>query len=479
MPSVKAEVANIPIYRFESGQQPDFGETVSLPGWLKLSNLYYNSANEIRGRPHRVVQNSNSALNGLARSPKNTVLALADGNLYNGGSLVAAMGGSGDLVYAHMRDRTILAAGGNAYQLDEAGTTLSNLAHTNVYVVESGQGPFNDRVIYVSSTDKRQPYYSVWGLATDIGTLITATEANDEWTEGGYLNPVDYDIIDIHQFAGEWVIFTLQAIYRVTLNADEQGFNPRIIRQFDVNILDIRPWRFRTGILFWSDRGLMTYSIGENGPVIQDLNMTGVFRTITSQLVESEARLSSDESRSLFFIKPSNATTVTWVYNLRRDAWTEWDFQIEHAVNVGANAYVGKYADGDVYLLDDKDTGEAEPYDFTIQSGLYGFGDPILRKRWDTIGMSFHHTEILDLSIEVISEDIVSSYVPIKQTYQPEIARVEQKSNNSGRRGSILIIGTNRGEFTLPVNDEQNPPIYVKTYVKKPRIPKDQLNATA
>lgn len=472
-----AERETIPIAGFEKGEQPDFGDNVSIPAWYRLINLYYNSPDELRGRPHRVTQYTNSAHNGLARSPKNALIRLADGNLYVGNSLVDTMDGTGDLVYAHMHDRTILAAGSTAYVLNEAGDTLTSLSHSNIYVVETGQGAFNMRAVFVSSDDKRQAFYSVWMSPDDIGTLITATEANDEYTEGGYLEPVDYDIIDIHKFAGEWVIFTLQCIYRVTLNTDEQGFDPTPIRAFDINIRNIRPVRLGTMIVFWSDKGLWSYSIGENGPTIQPFNTEGIYRTLADSVVDAEARLTADETRGLLFVKPSNSAAVTHVFNFNRNAWTRWDWMVEHAITIGQDTYAVKYADGKTYLLDEADASEEEPYDFTIQSGLWGFGDPRLRKRWAHIGLSVVHDEIMDLALEVIADNIVPNYTPISQVYQPEISRIEQETSAWGRRGSILIQGENRGNLIIPVNDVNNPPIFVDTLIKKPRIPKDLQNA--
>ena len=150
---------------------------------------------------------------------------------------------------------------------------------------------------------------------------------------------------------------------------------------------------------------------------------------------------------------------------------------IEHSVNISNSTYVGKYGDGKTYLLDDIDANTEEPYTFIIQSGLVGWGDPNSRKRWKSVGINTVHDDMLDLSMEVVSENIVPSYTPVLQQYQPEISRVEQYTGTHGRRGSLLIQGINRGQLILPVNDEQNPPLYVKTLIKKAPIPSDGQNA--
>lgn len=469
MATLKAQPDLFNIAQLGGGERPDAGDNVALPALYRLLNFYYATPQELRGRPHCSPHLENvGQIKGLARAADNSLLYLAAGNLYGPDGLIGPMTGVGDLVFAHMRDRTILAAGENAYQYNSDGS-LVDLEIPNIYVVETGYGPAYDRAIYVGRGDRKQAYYSNWGVAGDLGTVIPGA-IEDEWTEGGAMDPTAYDIIDIHLFGGEWVIFTAQAIYITRFAYDEHGFDPVTRRQFDINILDVRPVRFAGGVFLMSDRGLIAYSIGEQGPTVGGDNVNqGILRTLMSQLVPAEARMNVDDTRGLVFIKPNNTFGYTWVLSRATGTWSRWNVRVENAVTISGITYITLTGDQTVYILND--TG-GEGYDFSIQTGLVTCGSPNFRKRWRTIGLCTVHDSIIDVALKVIAENIVPGETPIRKTYQPEVSRIEQGTGAHGRRASLLVDGFNRGELIIPIGDEANPPLYTELLVKKPKTPK-------
>lgn len=434
---------------------PDFSDP---PVYRNLTNFWLNSK-RLQSRPHLLNTLTATNIKGIGVTHDNKLFVATDGLLYVDGANVGAISGTGELSYDYSKDSsnnglTIITIGSNPVIWN--GSTVTTLSHTNVKALATGHGFNKRRLFFVKSNEPRTVYFTPPGGFDDIGTLITDSDGYDDgYTEGGRITGFISDVFDIQEFAGNIVAFARRGI--VSIRADQtndQGYFPETSKTRDNEIWDVKTKRYDSGIIFLNGQGLNIYSIGETGPFTQRLNVAGNNRTITNQLIESEAVLGVDNIRKLFLLKP-NYTDNTWVFHLNEEGiYTDWDIDFNSVATVDNKVYSS--VSGEVYVWDDYGDGIAS-YSMSMRSGLTHLGSPQTRKRLKRVGADISFSRDLQYEIDMHPEKIkvdAPSYSTINAVRDDSddvstFKKIERYIGRSGRNYSFEMNFVNKGLLSV------------------------------
>lgn len=454
------EPFELPIFEI-GGVVKDGGQSLSLPNFKRLLNLYKPDGQHIYSRPHKSVAYNAVNIQGFMKDAENNFYWVADRKVYKNGTQIGTCNGSGDVRYTFQQNWIVFCCGSSAFRIRNDAVT--DLVKQNVYDVTSGQGPNWERVLYASTNDLYYPFYSEWGLPEDVGEDIASAKYGNLVSEGGDLNKVDSPLLTtkgLFWFAGEWILFTRKYIYRVTLNSDEIGFDPILIKQFifddeDAEILDVRPAKIGAGIVFMTTKGVYIYTIGENGPTIQKMSQQGNQLQLIADVVEGEARFFVNGKRGIVILNPSLASEYVWVFNVNANDWTEWDLKITDMITVGKNTYARIQGYNDIFLLDESTNPDDESFEILFETGVTDFGDrttKILRE----IQMNLSADSFFEVAMAAKANK-KSGKNTTYTTYSGEYDVIRHRVSATGERMSFSVSIKNNGFMTFENGKEQNP----------------------
>ena len=438
---------------FEGGLAEDSKDRIEIPFWKILKNLRIRDKNEVHGRPHAHRYLGLSSGIGIASSHENTPIVLANGAVYVNGALKGSYTGSGPVSSDFSLGKTVITAGGAPFFWD--GTTITALIHTNVKCLALAYGASKSRFFFVKNDDLRTLWFTTRGNWNDIGTIITDDLGNtDLKTEGGRYKGWASDIIDIMEFLGDLVVFTKKGVFRLDFTSKEGLMYPIKRKVADIDIWDVKPIRFSTGIYFLNKRGPQVYSIGETGPFVTPIPLEKNERAIQGELKESEASIGVDEARGLMLLKTSNTTDIWVLHVLEKGIYARWDLDFNDSKTIDGITYLTS-SSGSFEL---KDQGDGQNfYDIIIRSGLNAFGSPILVKRMDTIGVLCHFSEKGSYFIGFLPDCLMDvNFVPTKfpKEYSGprnigRLIRLDESVKHPFEVGALHLIFRNYDEFIL------------------------------
>ncbi len=439
--------------KFEGGLAEDSKDRIEIPFWKMLRNLRIRDKNEVHGRPHAHRYLGLSSGTGIACSHENTPIVLAGGAVYVNGALKGSYTGSGSVSSDFSLGKTVVAAGGAPFVWD--GTTVTSLIHTNVKCLALAYGPSKSRFFFVKNDDLRVLWFTTRGNWNDVGTIITDDLGNtDLKTEGGKYKGWTSDIVDIMEFLGDLIVFTKKAVFRLDFSSKEGLMYPIKRKVADIDVWDVKPIRFSTGIYFLNKNGPQIYSIGERGPFVAPLPTAKNERAIQNELNESEASIGVDEARGLMFLKTANNVDLWALHTLENNIFTRWDLDFNDSKTVNGLTYLT--SSSGAFELKDEGDGQ-NYYDITIRSGLNDFGSPIVVKRMNNIGVICHFSEKGSYYIGFLPDCLMDvNFVPTKfpKKYSgPQnigrLIRLDESIKYSFEVGAFHLIFRNYDRFIL------------------------------
>ena len=438
---------------FEGGVAEDARDRIEIPFWKILKNVRIRDKKELHGRPHAHSYLGLSSGQGIACSHELTPIILSNGAVYVDGMLKGSYTGSGDVSFDEALGKTVITAGGAPFVWD--GSTITALVHTDVKAVALAYGASKSRLFFVKNSEPRIIYYTTRGNWNDVGTYITDSEGNaDLKTEGGRIKGWSSDIVDILEFQGDLVVFTKKGVFRLVFSAKEGLMYPTKRLVANVDVWNVKPIRFPTGIYFLNQLGPYFYSIGETGPFVAPLPLQKNERAIQGELTESQASIGVDGARGLIFLKTANSADIWVMHTFENNVFTRWDLDFNDSKTINGKTYVTS-SSGSFEL---KDQGDGQNYyDITIRSGLNSFGSLIINKRMNNIGLLAHFSEKGSYYIGFLADCLSDvNFVPTKfpRKYSGpknigRIIRLDESVKNPFEVGAFHPSFRNYDEFIL------------------------------
>lgn len=474
MPSERQPFA---ITDLSAGQMSDFLGMVQLPGHDLLYNLWIDSG-VISSRPFlKEVFNANSPTISFGRTHDNKLAYTDSSFLYIDFSLVDALSGSTPLRTDISQQRTLFANGSKIIYWD--GSTHSTIAGpTNVYALATIHGFTKERVVYVSSTDKRTIKYSSYILTEFEDQIIDSDNINDAWTDGGSIYNFPYEIIDLVEFKNVIFVFTTNAIFTLTPDLgllDETDIFFFSIEKFqDVQLHDTPVVKATNTVYFVTKQGVGVIGLTEfnNFSNINVIPMTGMRDTILTAIDPATVRLSVDIKRNLIYLKASD--TKTYINILNADnVWFEWDLPI----NSTAIAETVYFASNETYLALNNDNkiyrfiDDPDPVDNGIEikwhTGLLDMDDPISKKHLRTIALDLKtNADKIDYAIDADNRPINDKLLTKQEKDMVDEYRIVKRSGQRGNKikfivelivyGKTIIHGINAEYLTKPARRNLN-----------------------
>ncbi|MGH7848968.1 MAG: hypothetical protein ACREOP_01590 [Thermodesulfobacteriota bacterium] len=438
--------------KFEGGLAQDSKERIEVPFWKILDNGWIRDKNEFHGRPHPHSYLGLTNPAGIAESHDNEPIVLANGSVYVNGVIKGSYTGSGPVSYDCALGKTVITAGGVPVIYD--GTTVFAMSHTDVKSLALAYGPSKSRLFFVKNSDPSTLWFTTRGNWNDIGSTKTDEDGFDFKTEGGRIKGWESDILHVMEFQGDLMVFCRGGLYRLDFSAKEGLMYPVKHPVAKIEIWDVQPLRFPTGIYFVNRLGPHVYSIGDVGPFVAPIPIKKNRRALRTTLLESEARLGVDMARDLVYLR-TRASEDLWVlHNEEDNIFSRWDIDVTDAKTIDGVVYMTN--PNGVFTLEDQGDGQ-NYYDIRLRSGLLGFGNPFHLKRMESIGAIVRITEKSSYYLGFLPDRLSdATKVPTKRPKKytgpenfDELVRLDEGTKWGFSIGAFDLVFRNYGEFIL------------------------------
>ncbi len=447
----------ISLVDFSGGQQSDLLGLAQPPAWDILKNLWLDHA-QLTTRPFASQFNTAGNSNIYFTKTHDDKIAYTDGNyLYVDFQRKDVLNGGLALKSDTSQIRTLFANGGNQIQYWNGTTHATITAVTSVYALATIHGYTKERVIYASLADKRTLNYSTYDI-TDFGTQITdADNINDAWTDGGSIYNFPYEIIDLAEFKNVIFVFTTGAIYLLRpnvgmLDAEVAGdvFHFEIEKFMDVKLHDIPVAKAQNTVYFVTHAGIGAIGLTEfnNFSSLSILPMGGMRKTILKALNPSQAMISFDTERNLFYFKVNNTATYTNVFGAD-NIWFEWDIPINSFAaglstlfTNSVESFISLDGDSGLYRLVEDVAGVSPTpggIDLQLYSGLVTGDNPVSRKHARSIAIDLKTgADKIDYALDVDNKAVNTKLLNKIQASTVENNRLVWRTGQRGDRFKVV-----------------------------------------